>query len=110
MFPPVFSKRGRWPRNIGRLNLDSDKQADLSVHGGPEKAVYAYPAEHYDYWRRELPNQTFSWGQFGENLTTEGLVEDALYVGDHLRAGFRNSDGHPASDALLQIGTQIRTR
>ena len=73
--------------NIGQLNLDGDKQADLSVHGGPEKAVYAYPAEHYDYWRRELPNRTFSWGQFGENLTTEGLVEDALYVGDHLRVG-----------------------
>src|SRR6266545_3075371 len=58
-----------------RLNLDGDRQADLTVHGGPEKAIYAYPAEHYDYWRQELPRMALPWGMFGENLTTWGLLE-----------------------------------
>jgi MOSC domain-containing protein YiiM len=72
---------------LRRLNLDGDQQADLSVHGGPYKAVYAYPSEHYDEWRRELPEVDFAWGMFGENFTTEGLREDQLHVGDRLRIG-----------------------
>lgn len=72
---------------VGKTNLDGDQQADLTVHGGAQKAVYAYPAEHYDYWRRELPEVTFSWAMFGENLTTEGLLEDTLCIGDRLRVG-----------------------
>jgi len=70
-----------------RLNLDGDRQADLTVHGGAEKAVYAYPAEHYDYWRQELPNMALPWGMFGENLTTSGLLEEAVNVGDRFRVG-----------------------
>lgn len=69
------------------LNLDGDRQADLSVHGGPYKAVYGYPAEHYEYWRRELPGEDLPWGAFGENFTTEGLSEDDLHVGDRMRIG-----------------------
>src|SRR5215472_3383476 len=72
---------------ILQLNLAGDQQADLTVHGGSEKAVYAYPAEHYEYWRRQLPDISFSWGAFGENLTTEGLWEDTLCIGDLLRFG-----------------------
>src|SRR5918996_932978 len=72
---------------VRRLNLDGDRQADLSVHGGPSKAVYLYPSEHYAYWRRELPEMTLPWGMFGENLTTEGLLEDAVNIGDRLRVG-----------------------
>ncbi len=68
------------------LNLDGDQQADLSVHGGTYKPVYAYPSEHYDYWRRELPGTDLPWGMFGENFTTEGLTEE-LHVGDRLRIG-----------------------
>jgi MOSC domain-containing protein YiiM len=70
-----------------RLNLDGDRQADLTVHGGEEKAVYVYPAEHYDYWRQELPTTALPWGVFGENLTTSGLLEDAVNVGDQFRVG-----------------------
>src|ERR1700752_4353156 len=55
------------------LNLDGDRQADLTVHGGRDKAVYVYPSEHYDYWRKELPGTELPWGMFGENFTTEGL-------------------------------------
>ncbi len=72
---------------VRRLNLEGDGQADLSVHGGPEKAVYVYPAEHYVYWQRELPGMQLPWGMFGENLTTEGLVEDAVHIGDQFRIG-----------------------
>jgi len=69
------------------LNLDGDRQADLSVHGGPSKAVYAYPSEHYDYWKHELPEMKLPWGMFGENFTTAGLFETELHIGDKLRVG-----------------------
>jgi MOSC domain-containing protein YiiM len=69
------------------LNLDGDRQADLTVHGGPMKAVYAYPAEHYEFWRAELPEMHLPWGMFGENFTTLGLDEQSVYIGDRFRAG-----------------------
>ena len=72
---------------IRRHNLDGDAQADLDVHGGPSKAVYGYPSEHYDFWRSELAGLDLPWGMFGENLTTEGLSEEALGVGDTFRVG-----------------------
>jgi len=72
---------------VRRLNLEGDRQADLSVHGGPDKAVYAYPAEHYGYWQAELGRE-LPWGMFGENLTVEGLpLEDEIAIGDRLRVG-----------------------
>jgi len=73
--------------HVTRLNIEGDEQSDLSVHGGAEKAVYAYPAEHYNFWRRELPDMELSWGAFGENLTTEGLLEDEVCIGDRYRVG-----------------------
>jgi len=69
------------------LNLDGDRQADLTVHGGPSKAVYAYPAEHYAYWRQELPEMDLPWGMFGENLTTQGLLEGEVSIGDRFLLG-----------------------
>jgi MOSC domain-containing protein YiiM len=72
---------------VRRLNLDGDRQADLSVHGGSDKAVYLYPAEHYDYWRQELPGMELPWGMFGENLTTQGLLETEVNIGDRFRLG-----------------------
>ena len=60
------------------LNMDGDRQADLTVHGGAEKAVYAYPSKHYVYWRQELPDEELPWGAFGENLTVEGLSETGV--------------------------------
>jgi MOSC domain-containing protein YiiM len=69
------------------LNLDGDRQADLSVHGGADKAVYLYPAEHYDYWRTELSNRDLPWGSFGENFTVTGLLEEAVHIGDRMRIG-----------------------
>jgi MOSC domain-containing protein YiiM len=73
---------------VRTLNLDGDRQADLKVHGGPDKAVYVYPSEHYGFWRRELgQNLPLEWGAFGENLTVEGLSEDAISIGDHIGIG-----------------------
>jgi MOSC domain-containing protein YiiM len=69
------------------LNLDGDAQADLSVHGGLSKAVYAYPVEHYEFWRRELPDMKLPYGMFGENFTTEGLREKEVNIGDRFRVG-----------------------
>ena len=69
------------------LNLDGDRQADLTVHGGPSKAAYAYPSEHYAFWRDELPGVELPWGMFGENFTTEGLDESSVNIGDRFRLG-----------------------
>lgn len=80
-----------------RLNLDGDGQADLTVHGGIDKAVYVYASEHYPFWRDELPDMQLDHGQFGENFTTAGLLEDRVNIGDRYRIG----------SALLQV-TQPR--
>ena len=74
-------------RRVTTLNVEGDEQSDLSVHGGVDKAVYVYPSEHYAYWHRELPQVDLPWAVFGENLTTEGLLEEHLRVGDRLRVG-----------------------
>lgn len=72
---------------VRRHNIDGDRQSDLTVHGGPYKAVYCYPGEHYRLWSEELPDMDLQRGMFGENLTTEGLLEDAVYIGDQFRVG-----------------------
>lgn len=72
---------------VNALNITGDEQADLAVHGGPSKAIYAYPSEHYVYWRKQLPMIEFHWGMFGENLTTEGILEKDLNVGDRFCLG-----------------------
>jgi len=69
------------------LNVQGDQQSDLSVHGGADKAIYAYPSEHYALWRDELPGSEFPWGAFGENLTIEGMLEDQVHIGDRFRVG-----------------------
>lgn len=63
--------------------VEGDTVADLRVHGGWSKAVYAYPAEHYAFWREELPGHDLPWGTCGENLTIEGLREDGVAIGEH---------------------------
>ena len=72
---------------VAKLNLEGDQQSDLTVHGGVDKAAYAYPSEHYPFWRREFPGVDLPWGVFGENLTTEGLLEETVHIGDRLRVG-----------------------
>ncbi len=93
----IFKTPVRGRIAVRHHNLQGDRQADLRVHGGPYKAVYAYPSEHYPYWAKELPQTDLAWGAFGENLTTAGLTEEAAHIGDRFRAG----------SALLQV-TQPR--
>jgi len=83
----IFKEPVSSPVMLRRLNLDGDQQADLTVHGGAEKAVYVYPSEHYAYWRRELPEMELPWGMFGENFTTEGLDEAETRIGDQFHVG-----------------------
>jgi MOSC domain-containing protein YiiM len=72
---------------VAKLNVEGDQQSDLTVHGGPDKAVYVYPSEHYPFWHTELPGMNLAWGVFGENFTTEGLLEDTLHIGDRFGVG-----------------------
>jgi len=83
----IFKKPVSGPVVLRTLNLEGDRQADLVVHGGPFKAVYAYPSEHYDFWNVELLGANLPWGMFGENFTTVGLFESELHVGDRLQIG-----------------------
>ena len=72
---------------LRKLNLDGDRQADLSVHGGEYKAVYCYPVAHYGYWKKELADRELPMGMFGENFTTDGLLEDSVHLGDEFSVG-----------------------
>lgn len=75
------------PVALRRHNLAGDRQADPSVHGGPQKAVYLYPTQHYDYWREVLADDGLAWGSFGENFTVDGVDEETVSIGDEFRAG-----------------------
>ncbi len=83
----IFKEPVRGPVRLRKLNLDGDKQADLTVHGGADKAIYAYPKEHYNYWKKELPEMSLPWGMFGENFTTQGMFEETVNVGDQFQIG-----------------------
>ncbi|MBX3268272.1 MAG: MOSC domain-containing protein [Acidobacteria bacterium] len=83
----IFKKPVDGTVRVGELNIEGDGQADLRVHGGPTKAVYCYPSEHYEFWAKEMPDHAFEPANFGENLTTEGLLESDLFIGDRLRVG-----------------------
>ena len=83
----IFKEPVTAPVAVHLTNLEGDGQAEISVHGGRDKAVYAYPEEHYSYWKEEFPEVERSWGIFGENLTTSGLDEETVYIGDRFRIG-----------------------
>jgi len=83
----IWKKSVQGHVHVATLNLDGDRQSDLSVHGGVDKAVYVYPSEHYSFWQSELQGADLSAGAFGENLTSEGLLEVEVQIGDRLRIG-----------------------
>ena len=83
----IFKEPIAGPVAVRAMNLDGDRQSDLTVHGGARKAVYVYPSEHYPFWRRELPDLDIPYGAFGENLTTSGLLETSVRIGDRLTIG-----------------------
>jgi len=83
----IFKESVKGRITLRSLNLEGDGQADLTVHGGPDMAVYVYPAEHYDYWHKELAGGLLPWGMFGENFSTQGLLEETVNIGDRFRVG-----------------------
>ena len=97
----IFKDSVRERVKLGKMNLDGDKQSDLKVHGGIEKAVYSYPMEHYDYWKKQYPKIDMPWGMFGENLTTEGLIEDSVNIGDQYQIGSSKLIVYAASNTVL---------
>ena len=105
----IFKQPVSGPVPLRTLNLDGDRQADLTVHGGPIKAVYAYPFRALRFWRQELPGTQLPWGMFGENFTTAGLGEHELHVGDRLQIG---GDGHGSSapHTLLKLAAKFQRR
>src|SRR3989441_8025163 len=95
---------------VRRMNLEGDRQADLTVHGGLDKAIYAYASEHYPFWVEKYPDMEMPWGTFGENLTTEGLLESEVHVGDRLGVGSAEfavtQPRFPCYKLGLRFGTQ----
>ncbi|MGH9502631.1 MAG: MOSC domain-containing protein [Terriglobales bacterium] len=93
----IFKEPVRGRVALRKLNLEGDRQADLTVHGGEHKAVYCYPVAYYDYWKNELPGRELPMGMFGENFTidatasgastTRGLLEDSIQLGDQFSIG-----------------------
>ena len=75
------------PRMVRRLNIDGDGQGDLAGHGGEHRAVFVYQIDSYRYWQNQLGRNDFSYGQFGENFTVEGLSDAEVCIGDHYRIG-----------------------
>lgn len=83
----IFKEPVQGRVRLEALNFVGDEQADLAVHGGPQKAVYGYASEHYDFWQQQLPGVHLPWGVFGENLTTEGLLEGEINIGNRYKLG-----------------------
>ena len=83
----IFKTAVEGPRRVHGHNIEGDRQADLRVHGGPYKAIYLYPEEHYSFWKGELGLETLEYGAFGENLTTRGVLEGQVRIGDQFRIG-----------------------
>jgi MOSC domain-containing protein YiiM len=92
---------------VRALNLDGDKQSDLRVHGGARKAVYIYPSEHYEFWRRELPDAELPWGAFGENLTTRGLLEGQVRIGDRIAIGSAEFEVTQSRQPCFKLGIRF---
>jgi MOSC domain-containing protein YiiM len=87
IYTGIYKSEVKGPVAVRRLNLEGDRQADLRVHGGERKAVYAYPVEHYPFWGSVYPELELPWGSFGENLTTSGMTESTVSIGDQFRIG-----------------------
>jgi MOSC domain-containing protein YiiM len=94
---------------VRRLGVEGDEQADPTVHGGPMKAVYAYPSEHYAYWKVELGREALPWGMFGENLTTQGLLENSVRIGDEFSIGTASMEITQPRFPCYKLGVKFET-
>ncbi len=94
---------------VRSLGLEGDQQADLKLHGGVDKAVYVYPKEHYEFWRQNYPDLALPWGMFGENLTIEGALEDAMHIGDRWRIGSAEFEIVQPREPCFKLGLKFGT-
>jgi len=104
----IYKSPVEGPIALRKLNLDGDRQADLTVHGGEHKAVYCYPMGHYAYWKKKLPGRDLPPGTFGENFTTEGLLEGDVHIGDQFAIGLPREAGSNAKCTAQVVVTQPR--
>jgi MOSC domain-containing protein YiiM len=95
---------------VRKTNFEGDKQADLTVHGGVNKAVYVYPSENYPFWKTQFPGKKLPWGSFGENLTTEGLLEDSIRIGDRLVIGAAEFEVMQPRMPCYKLGLKFETQ
>ena len=105
----IVKKPAQGPVIVRRLNLEGDRQADLTVHGGVNKAVYVYPSEHYGYWKERYPGMDMPWGAFGENFTTEGLLEGDVHVGDRFIIGSAEFAATQPRVPCFKLGMKFET-
>jgi MOSC domain-containing protein YiiM len=103
----IYKEPHSGPVMARTLGLDGDMQANHEVHGGPRKAIYVYPAEHYAFWRGELGEIPLPWGVFGENLTVEGLDEDSVDVGDRFQAGDAEFEVTTPREPCFKLGLKF---
>jgi MOSC domain-containing protein YiiM len=104
----IYKSPVEGPIALRKLNLDGDRQADLTVHGGEHKAVYCYPMEHYAYWKKKLPGRDLPPGTFGENFTAEGLLEGDVHIGDQFAIGLPREARSNAKCTAQVVVTQPR--
>jgi len=91
VFTGIWKEPVKGPRTVRRLNVDGDGQGDLQGHGGEQRAVYVYQLDSYRYWQDQMHRDDFTFGQFGENFTVEGLGDDEVCIGDRYRSARRAS-------------------
>jgi MOSC domain-containing protein YiiM len=106
----IFKLKTEGPIKVTRLGLEGDDQANKKIHGGIHKAICVYPSEHYDLWKEELGNSGLSFGDFGENLTTAGLMEGDIHLGDQLRIGSAEMVATQPREPCITLNTRLNRK
>jgi len=106
----IFKRKTEGSIKVTRLGLEGDDQANKKLHGGIYKAICVYPSEHYDFWKEELGNPGLSFGDFGENLTTAGLMEGDIHLGDRLRIGSTEIVATQPREPCITLNARLDTK
>jgi len=106
----IYKRKTEGPIKVTRLGLEGDDQANKKLHGGLYKAICVYPSEHYDFWKEELGNPGLSFGDFGENLTTAGLMEGDIHLGDRLRIGSTEIVATQPREPCITLNARLDTK
>jgi MOSC domain-containing protein YiiM len=110
VYTGIFKEPVEGPRMVRRLNIDGDGQGDPSGHGGEQRAVLVYQIQSYRYWEEQLGRHDFSFGQFGENLTVDGLADPEVCIGDRYRIGEAEFEVTQARVTCYRVGMRLGSR